>query len=135
MSEAQRVYDAAMAPAWAALTAAKATGDKGHVYNVYHRDFEPVWFAADVAFRVVRDPAEEAFRQATGLEPWESFSDEPFDDAVGRAVMIIAQSHTAIPSNPNTSPVSLSRVGLQDNSTTRAIAPNGPRSHWETHSP
>ncbi len=82
LREAQRAYDAAMAPAKMALAAAKETGDKKHVFDVYHRDFEPVWFAADVSFRAARADAERAFRQATGLEPWERFNDEPFDIVV-----------------------------------------------------
>jgi hypothetical protein len=79
--EATDAYHTAMAPAWAVLAAAKAKGDKDHVFDIYHRDFEPVWFAADVAFRAARDAAEQAFRQATGLESWVRFSDEPFDQA------------------------------------------------------
>ena len=77
--EAQRAYDAAMVPARAALAAAKATGDASHITHVYRRDVEPVWFAADVAFRAARHQAEQAFRQTTGREPWERFKDEPFD--------------------------------------------------------
>jgi len=83
LGDAQLAYDSAMAPAWAVLATAKATGDREHVFDVYHRDFEPVWFAADVAFRAVRDQAEQAFRQSTGREPWESFSGDPFDGGEG----------------------------------------------------
>jgi len=83
IDEAQRVYDAARAPTWAALAAAKTTLHKEHIYNVYRRDFEPVWFPADDAFRAVRDHAEQAFRQSTGHEPWESLSGDPFDGEEG----------------------------------------------------
>jgi len=75
---ARRAYENAMEPARTALAKAKPTGDARHIRNVYYRDVEPVWFAADVAFRAARDDAEQAFRRATGLEPWERFSDEPF---------------------------------------------------------
>jgi hypothetical protein len=78
MREAQHAYDAAMNPARAALARAKATGDASHITHVYRRDFEPVWFAADVAYRAARDAAERAFRDATGREPFERFNDEPF---------------------------------------------------------
>jgi hypothetical protein len=99
---ARRAYENAMEPARTALAKAKATGDARHTFNVYHRDVEPVWFAADVALRAARDDADQAFRRATGLEPWERFSDEPFGPATsaGPPRHQIAPNHTRMEQRP-----------------------------------
>lgn len=83
LREAKQDYQATMAPAWEKYNVAKAKNSSGARYDLERRQaafdtFCLTWFPATAAFRHARDKAEQAFRQATGLEPWERFSDEPF---------------------------------------------------------
>ena len=81
---ARSAYEAEVVPAWAQYLAIKATfrldsqENREVIRRLFERFCRSAWFPAESAFRQARSGAEQRFTAATGLQPWERFSGEPF---------------------------------------------------------